>query len=82
MERNHCTALPNHWKLTQKINKHCLQHDIDYVEQVKPKWLADYDFYKGLRQDCYFITAFIIASLASIGGIWFWYRRKFKNMLG
>ncbi len=34
---DHCTALPSSWKLTKKINKHCLQHDIDYLAQVKAK---------------------------------------------
>ncbi len=75
-KKDHCTGLPASWVLTQKINKHCKQHDAEYVAQTKSKWIVDWEFYVNMRKDISFIPAALIGAGAAIGGIWFWYRRK------
>lgn len=75
-EKDHCTGLPASWSLTQKINKHCKKHDDDYVAQTQSKWRVDWEFYKGMREDISLLPAATIATGAAIGGLWFWYRRK------
>jgi len=78
MQRNHCTATPE--IIAEQINHCCLKHDEAYVAQVD-KIKADIDFYNCVADAIGIIAAIIIAGAAAVGGIWFWYRRKFKNML-
>lgn len=78
--RDHCTALPDKW-VTEEMNACCLAHDNAYVTQALPKYQADWEFYQCLSKEIDFLPAVVLAGLAAIGGICFWYRRKFKNMI-
>jgi len=76
--RNHCTATPDF--IAQSINECCLAHDKAYVAQVD-KMVADIEFVNCVAGVYGYIPAIAIGSIASIGGVWFWYRRKYKNMV-
>lgn len=77
--RNHCTATPEF--IARNINECCLAHDNAYVAQVD-KMVADIEFVNCVADIYGILPAVIIGSIASIGGVWFWYRRKLKNMIG
>lgn len=77
--RNHCTTTPDF--IAESINHCCLTHDNDYVAQVISKTEADTRFYNCLLDTIDPISATIIYVCASIGGVWFWYRRKLKRKL-
>jgi len=76
--RNHCTATPDF--VAAPINECCLAHDKAYVAQVD-KVQADLDFYNCVADAIGVIPAILIGGIASIGGVYFWYRRKIKNMI-
>jgi hypothetical protein len=76
--RNHCTATPDF--IAQRINECCLVHDVAYVAQVD-KTQADLDFYNCVANSIGIIPAVVIGFIASVGGVYFWYRRKIKNMI-
>lgn len=76
--RNHCTATPDY--IAEPINHCCLAHDVAYIEQVD-KMQADIDFYNCVADVFGIIPAIAIGGIASIGGLWFWYRRTLKNVI-
>jgi hypothetical protein len=76
--RNHCTATPDF--IAQSINECCLAHDVAYVAQVD-KLVADVEFANCVADIYGIIPAIFIGFVASVGGVYFWYRRKLKNMV-
>jgi hypothetical protein len=74
--RNYCTATPDF--IAANINHCCLAHDTAYVVQLD-KVQADLEFYHCIAGIYGILPAAIIGGIASIGGCYFWYRRKWKN---
>lgn len=77
--RNHCTATPDF--IAEPINHCCLAHDNAYVAQID-KMIADVEFANCVADIYGWIPAIVFGSIASVGGIYYWYRRKLKNMIG
>lgn len=76
--RNHCTATPDF--VAKPINHCCLTHDTDYVAQTISKTEADLKFYNCLLESVDVVSATFIFIIASIGGIYYWYKRKLRRM--
>ncbi len=76
-----CSIIPDNWKLEQDLKECCLQHDADYVAQTISRSEADYKLYQCALGKTDPLIAGIAFAVVTLGGWFFWYRRKLKKMV-